>query len=372
MLRSLASLALLGSVAASASAQTSFTYQGRLDRDGTPQPGVFDLQFSLFNDPAAGAQIGSTICSEDVIVADDGTFTTTLDFGQLSYLNPMYLEIGVRSGADVACSDPREYDVLPRQPLTASPMAFNALRLNGLSSSFFTNAANLSSGLLADARLSSLIPRLNQPNTFVSPATFNAGITVHNQATLHNTANFLSLVNFQSVVTFGGTASFNSEAMFGGQVTMGSAPVYSSPVTRTIFLGSATAQPSGNFSFARGVNFVNATVVNEVANFEFPITIPSAARITGLTVYATDNSATSDYNLTFMRCLVTSPTQVVLATSNPVVQSPAVTALPIAFSPVTIAPLNAYSLRIIYTVPSSSSTMRIHGVEVTYEIDSPE
>ncbi len=354
MFRSLASFLLLGLVAASASAQTSFTYQGRLDRDGLPQEGIFDLQFSLFNDPTAGAQIGSTMCAEDVLVAADGTFTTTLDFGQLSYLNPMYLEIGVRAGADVACTDPREYDLLPRQPLTASPMALNALRLNGLSSSFFTNAANISTGLLADARLSSNIPRLNANNTYSATATFSAAAT------------------FAGTTTFQAPASFASTASFAGQVTMASPPVYSPPLARTLLLGPATGQPSGNFSFSRSVNFINASVVNEVANFEFPITIPNAARITGLTVYALDNSATSDYSFTFMRCLVTAPTQVVLATSNPVAQSASVAAFPLSFSPVTISPLNAYSLRIIYTVPATASTMRIHGVAVTYEIDSPE
>lgn len=337
-----------------ASAQTSFTYQGRLDRAGAPEPGVFDLQFSLFNDPTSGAQIGSTICSEDVIVAADGTFTTTLDFGQLSYLNPMYLEIGVRPGVDVACTDPREYDVLPRQSLTASPMAFNALRLNGLSSSFFTSASNISSGLLADARLSSNIPRLNANNAFSGTATFNSSISV------------LGASTFQSAASFAGSVTFT------GQVTMASPPVYSTPLTRTILLGPATGQPASGFSFARGINFINATVVNEVAQFEFPITIPSAARIVGVTVYATDNSATSDFSFTVHRCLVTAPTEVVIATLNPVAQSPSVSAFPIAFSPVTINPLNAYGLRVLYTVPATASTMRIHGVEVTYQIDSPE
>lgn len=353
MLRPLITLALLG-FATAASAQTSFTYQGRLDRDGLPEPGIFDLQFSLFNDPTAGAQIGSTMCAEDVIVAADGTFTTTLDFGQLAYLNPMYLEIGVRPGAGVACTDPREYDVLPRQPLSASPMAFNALRLNGLSSSFFTSASNISSGLLADARLSSNIPRLNTNNAYTGTATFSGTAT------------------FAGSTTFQAPASFTSTASFTGQVTMASPPEYSPALTRTLFLGAPSGQPTSNFAFSRTINFLNATILNENANFEFPIVIPNAARITGVTVYATDNSATNDYSLTLHRCLVTAPTEVVLATSNPVAQSPSVLAFPIAFSPVTVNPLNAYAVRVAYVVPATASTMRIHGVAVTYEIDSPD
>lgn len=344
----------------SAHAQTSFTYQGRLDRAGSPEPGVFDLQFRLFDDPTAGTQIGSTICSDDVIVANDGTFTATLDFGQLTYLNPMHLEISVRPGLDVACSDPRDYELLPRQPLTASPMAVNAIRLNGLSSGFFTNAANISSGILADARLSSNIPRLNSNNSYAGTAAFNSFVTFFADA------GFLGATNFQAPATFAFPATFS------GQVTQSAPAAYSVPVVRTLYLGAATGQPSENSSFNRTINFINGTVPGTVANFEFPITIPNAATIAGIIVYASDSSAASNYSITFQRSFINTGAVFTIASSNPVANSPSVLTLPLTFPSLNVEPLNVYSVRIIYTVPADPSQMRIRGIAVTYLIESAD
>src|SRR5678815_749693 len=59
---------------------TSFTYQGTL-RDGAGNAnGNYDLTFALFNDPAAGSQVGTTQTNLNVSVSN-GVFTTTVDFG---------------------------------------------------------------------------------------------------------------------------------------------------------------------------------------------------------------------------------------------------------------------------------------------------
>lgn len=352
--------AVLVSLASVANAQTSFTYQGRLDRAGAPEPGVFDLQFRLFNHPTAGTQQGVTICSDDVIVADDGTFTTTLDFGPLDYINPMHLEIAVRPGLDVPCTDPRDYDLLPRQPLTASPMAANALRLNGLSSSFFTDAANISSGLLADARLSSNIPRLNTNNAYSGTAAFNSFVIFFADA------GFLGPTNFQA------PATFTFPATFSGQVTQSSPTVYSSPIVRTLYLGAATGQPANESAFNRTVGFINGSTPGDTANIEFPITIPNAATIAGIIVYANDNSAASNYSISFQRAFLNTGAVFNIASSSPVANSPSVLALPLTFPAINVDPLNVYSVRIIYTVPADSTQMRIRGVAVTYTINAAD
>ena len=56
-------LALVGAInlqLSSALAQgTAFTYQGRLNAGGNPANGLYDLQFTLFNAAANGAQVAA-------------------------------------------------------------------------------------------------------------------------------------------------------------------------------------------------------------------------------------------------------------------------------------------------------------------------
>ena len=118
-------VALLVACAVSAVAApvgTAFTYQGRLNVSGVAANGGFDLTFRLFNDPAAGSQVGSTLTNLNVAVSN-GLFTTTVDFGTGIFDGTAYwLAIGVRSnGAAVA------FTTLPaRQPVTPSPYAVYA------------------------------------------------------------------------------------------------------------------------------------------------------------------------------------------------------------------------------------------------------
>ncbi len=178
-LRSLASLISLVGIAAAADAQTAFTYQGRLDDGGLPASGTFDLQFRLFNDPLAGSQQGATLCVDDIVPDPDGTFTATLDFGAVPIAHPRYLEISVRVGDNVDCSDPRDFEALPRQALTSTPFSTRALfaddaaTLGGQSASFFQNAANLTVGTIPDARLAPTVPRTNVATIFTAPVTIN-------------------------------------------------------------------------------------------------------------------------------------------------------------------------------------------------------
>src|ERR1044071_6658289 len=84
---------------------TSFTYQGALLSGGSAANGNYDLTFALFNDPIAGAQIGTTWTNLNVTVSN-GLFTTTVDFGPGVFDGTAYwLSIGVRSnGAAVVFS----------------------------------------------------------------------------------------------------------------------------------------------------------------------------------------------------------------------------------------------------------------------------
>src|SRR5437764_13504034 len=97
---------------------TTFSYQGRLADGGSPATGKYDLRFSLFDDKAAGIQIGATLTTNGVPVTN-GLFIATLDFGGAAFVGDgRWLEISARSNGVVSF-----ILLTPRQPLTASPYA---------------------------------------------------------------------------------------------------------------------------------------------------------------------------------------------------------------------------------------------------------
>ena len=81
-----------------ASVGTAFTYQGRLSDGGSPANGAYDLRFSLFDAASGGAQVGSTLTNNDVIVAS-GLFNVSLDFGVVFDGSQLWLAVEVRPGA---------------------------------------------------------------------------------------------------------------------------------------------------------------------------------------------------------------------------------------------------------------------------------
>lgn len=100
---------------------TGFTYQGFLTQLGTPTTGAWDFEFLLFDDPAAGAQQGSTVTVGDLSVAA-GVFTATLDFGAATLGGgARWLEIHVRPGASVGAYT----TLVPRQRVAPSPTALS-------------------------------------------------------------------------------------------------------------------------------------------------------------------------------------------------------------------------------------------------------
>ncbi len=95
------------------------TYQGYLDDGGSPANGTYDFQFVLFDALTDGAQVGSIVTADDVVVAD-GRFSALLDFGGGVFDgNRRFLEISVRPGAETGAYTP----LSPRQELTPAPYA---------------------------------------------------------------------------------------------------------------------------------------------------------------------------------------------------------------------------------------------------------
>src|SRR5690349_1296490 len=65
---------------------SSFTYQGRLQRNGQPVTAACDLTFGLFDAPGGG----NRLASQDLkaVAVTDGLFTAALDFGADAFNGP--------------------------------------------------------------------------------------------------------------------------------------------------------------------------------------------------------------------------------------------------------------------------------------------
>ncbi len=121
-------------LAAPAQTPTTFTYQGRLYNNGMLASGSYSLRITPFSQVASGIQLAAPLTVLTVNVVD-GIFSTALDFGNSVFLgSPVWLAIEVQA--------PSSSFVLltPRQPVTPTPYAINADKLDGF------DAAQLSGG----------------------------------------------------------------------------------------------------------------------------------------------------------------------------------------------------------------------------------
>jgi hypothetical protein len=118
---------------------TVFTYQGYVEDSSVAANGVYDLQFTLYDEN--GAAIG-TITRDDVQVTN-GVFNVQLDFTAAAFPGTnRTLEIAIRRGAETGAF----IALTPRQPVTATPYAIRALNAtnadNAATAALSTNATN--------------------------------------------------------------------------------------------------------------------------------------------------------------------------------------------------------------------------------------
>lgn len=153
--RATRSVAALGWVLAAIQAfAVPFTYQGRLVDGAALANGNYELTFRLFDNLAAGTQVGSAVVLAPVAVTN-GLFTVELDFGAASFSGAgRWLELAARTNGAVTTPE----TLAPRQPINAVPYAIRAFSGSG-------NAAELTSGTLPDARLGANIPRAGDLNS---------------------------------------------------------------------------------------------------------------------------------------------------------------------------------------------------------------
>jgi len=99
---------------------TAFTYQGRLESDGVPVNGLYDLTFALFSGSGGAGQLGLTQTNLATDVSE-GLFTVLLDFGTNFPGADRWLETRVRTNGSGAFTT-----LWPRQQLTPAPYALYA------------------------------------------------------------------------------------------------------------------------------------------------------------------------------------------------------------------------------------------------------
>lgn len=115
-------------LAVSTYAQTStFTYQGRINDGASPANGTYNMQFSIWDAVAGGAQLGSTITNTSVSVVN-GVFTVQLDYTASPFVAgaDRWIQIAVKKPADASYTT-----LTPRQQLTSSPYAITANNVTG-------------------------------------------------------------------------------------------------------------------------------------------------------------------------------------------------------------------------------------------------
>jgi hypothetical protein len=137
---------------------TAFTYQGRLSSGGSPANGLYDFQFSLFNMPSGGSQLGGTVTALAAGVTN-GLFTTTLDFGAAFAGAPTWLAIGVRTNGGAAFTT-----LSPLQELTPVPYAITAASAASVAATNLTGMLAL--GQLPAAVLTNGASGVNVSGTF--------------------------------------------------------------------------------------------------------------------------------------------------------------------------------------------------------------
>lgn len=189
----LAALAFLAVNAGAGPIGTAFTYQGRLNDQSAPANGSYDLRFRLYDDIAAGTQVGGTFTNLAVAFSN-GLFTVVLDFGAGSFDGAgRWLEVGVRKGTNDFT------ELSPRQPVTPVPYAMMA--------------ANLS-GPLPESQLPQGLVRLYADQTLTGSNAFSGVVTANNPANVlggNFQGNGAGLTNLDMSVVVAATNDLNTE-----------------------------------------------------------------------------------------------------------------------------------------------------------------
>lgn len=146
------------------------TYQGRLLQAGAPLTGDADLEFALFDAPAGGSQVFSTLAADAVPVID-GLFTVELPFSSTLFDgSERWLEVAVRSPAGSGSFT----TLAPRQRVASAPEALHARRATTALAA--GTAATAAAADLAQAAFTLAAPNGGPADVVVVDSSGNVGI----------------------------------------------------------------------------------------------------------------------------------------------------------------------------------------------------
>jgi hypothetical protein len=242
---------------------TAFTYQGQLNDTGSPANGSYDLTFALYNSSnPAFTNVAGPVTNSAVAVTN-GLFTTLLDFGPGIFTGTNYwLGISVRTNGGTTFTA-----LSPRQPLTPTPYAI------------FANTASNLSGTLPSAQLSGALPSAQISGTYSGAVTFSSSANNFNGSFSGNGS---SLSNLNASQLTSGTvadarlsanaALRNANQTFSGANNLTGVNIFTN-------LGNSF---SGSF-FGNGlVGWIstNGTVVQAVIDHGYLLTSPQLTTVT--------------------------------------------------------------------------------------------
>lgn len=182
-------VAALGAVQSQAQGN-AVTYQGRLQVDGQPANGAFDLLLTLHDGAAGGTQLDPSLTRAPAPVAN-GLFTVSLDFGPDVLAGPeRWLPIGVRTNGNIDAYVSRA----TRQPVTTAPSAILAGQVCGPvpGNQLSTNVARLN----RDARFTGAVVFDNLCNRFTGAFTGNGARVSNGRLESLNSSGMIALGSF--------------------------------------------------------------------------------------------------------------------------------------------------------------------------------
>lgn len=154
-------LLLLGGACKISAQGTAFNYQGRLSDSGSPANGSYDLRFAVYNAVTNGSQASISLTNFSVAVSN-GLFSTTLDFGNLFTGSNYWLDVAVRATNVTTVFT----TLVPRQPILPVPYAI------------FANTSSNLLGNLPATQLTGTVPSAQISGTYSGAVNFaNVGNT---------------------------------------------------------------------------------------------------------------------------------------------------------------------------------------------------
>ena len=147
---------------------TAFTYQGRLNANGGPATGSYDLAFTIYDSTNLPGNLIAGPITNSATEVTNGIFTVTLDFGPGVFIgHARWLEIAVETNNGSSFTT-----LSPRQEITPTPYAIMATSASNLLGNLST--AQLT-GTFPASQLSGTIPSPNVSGAYSNAVAFNNG-----------------------------------------------------------------------------------------------------------------------------------------------------------------------------------------------------